>query len=188
MKKITVCLCAACGAGKSTLVDYMRDNNMSDGFCFVDVDETGLNWWDYAGTENPDRYTEDSIKRASEISGDKNLFFGSCMNPQTLFEKITLPDEIAAVFTIALTSSPEEITKRLKARDSERMCGSDEFIAEQIAYNAWLIRNSNKFQLHVDNRDVSVSETAETIKAFLDVVSTCRKFSQKKFEKFLITY
>lgn len=171
MKKIMVCLCAACGAGKSTLLDYLRDNNMSDDFCFVDTDETGLNWWDYADTENPDRYTEDSIKRASEMSGDKNLFFGSCMNPQTLFEKITLPDEIGAVFTIALTASPEEITKRLKARDPERMCGSDEFIAEQISYNAWFLRNANKFQLHIDNRDKSTSQTAAITKAFLDIVS-----------------
>lgn len=171
MKKIMVCLCAACGAGKSTLLDYMRDNNMSDDFCFVDTDETGLNWWDYADTENPDRYTEDSIKRASEMSGVKNLFFGSCMNPQTLFEKITLPDGIGTVFAIALTTSPEEITKRLRARDPERMCGSDEFIAEQISYNAWFLRNANKFQLHIDNRDKSVSQTAEIIKAFLNVVS-----------------
>lgn len=170
MKKITVFLCAACGAGKSTLLDYMRDNNMSDDFCFVDTDETGLNWWDYADTENPDRYTEDSIKRASGMSGDKNLFFGSCMNPQTLFEKITLPDEIGAVFTIALTASPEEITKRLKARDPERMCGSDEFIAEQISYNAWFLRNANKFQLHIDNRDKSVSQTAEKITSFLSFI------------------
>lgn len=170
MKKIMVCLCAACGAGKSTLLDYMRDNNMSDDFCFVDTDETGLNWWDYADTENPDRYTEDSIKHASEMSGDKNLFFGSCMNPQTLFEKITLPDEIGAVFAIALTTSPEEITKRLKARDPERMCGSDEFIAEQISYNAWFLRNANKFQLHIDNRDKSVSQTAEEITSFLRLI------------------
>lgn len=167
MKKIIVYLCAACGVGKSTLLDYMRDNNMSDSFCFVDTDETGLNWWDYANTENPDRYTEDSIKRASKMSGDKNLFFGSCMNPQTLFEKITLPDGIGAVFAIALTTSPEEITKRLKARDPERMCGSDEFIAEQISYNAWFLRNANKFQLHIDNRDKSVSQTAEEITSFL---------------------
>lgn len=170
MQKIMVCLCAACGVGKSTLLDYLRDNAVSDNFCFVDVDETGLNWWDYADTENPDRYTEDSIKRASEMSGDKNLFFGSCMNPQTLFEKITLPDEIGTVFAIALTTSHEEITKRLKARDPERMCGSDKFIAEQISYNAWFLRNANKFQLHIDNRDKSVRETAEEIKAFLDVV------------------
>ena len=55
MKKIMVCLCAACGAGKSTLLDYLRDNAASDSFCFVDTDGTGLNWWDYADTENPER-------------------------------------------------------------------------------------------------------------------------------------
>lgn len=171
MKKIMVCLCAACGVGKSTLLDFLRDNTVSDDFCFADIDEMGLNWWDYADTECPERYTEDTIKRAVEISGDKNLFFGSCMNPQNLFEKVTVPDEIGAVFTIALTSSPEEITKRLKARDPERMCGSDSFIAEQISYNAWFIRNANKFQLCIDNRDMSVSQTAKKISIFLDFVA-----------------
>lgn len=171
MRKIMVCLCAACGVGKSTLLDYLRNNNVSDNFCFADTDEMGLNWWDYADTENPERYTEDSIRRASEISGDKNLFFGSCLNPQTLFEKITLPEEIGAVYAIALTCSPEEITKRLKARDPARMCGSDEFIAEQISYNAWFLRNANKFQLHIDNSYTSVSQTAEELTAFLDFIS-----------------
>ncbi|MDE5993696.1 MAG: hypothetical protein K2G87_11680 [Oscillospiraceae bacterium] len=52
------------------------------------------------------------------------------------------------------------------------MCGSDEFIAEQISYNAWFLRNASKFQLHIDNRDKSVNKTAEKIKAFLDFVST----------------
>ena len=28
----------------------------------VDVDEVGLNWWDYAGTENESKYNEDTLK------------------------------------------------------------------------------------------------------------------------------
>lgn len=36
-KKILVLVCAACGIGKSTLIDYLRDNNLINGFCVMQI-------------------------------------------------------------------------------------------------------------------------------------------------------
>lgn len=169
-KKILVLVCAACGVGKSTLINYLRDNQLIEGFYPVDTDEVGLNWWDYANTENPDQYTIDSIKKAVEISREDNLIFGSCLNPLVLFEKIDIPREVNNIYMFALTCSEEEIVARLKARDPERMCGNEEFIEQQINYNNWFLRNSNKFQLHIDNSSKTVEEVASELKAFLNTI------------------
>ncbi len=169
-KKILVLVCAACGIGKSTLIDYLRDNNLINGFCAVDTDEVGLNWWDYADTDNPDLYTTDSIKEAIKMSKENHLIFGSCLNPLTLFEKIDIPSEVKNIYMIALTCSPDEITTRLKARDPERMCSDDAFIQAQINYNDWFLRNANKFQLHIDNSNKTVQEAASEVKTFLDMI------------------
>ena len=66
-----------------------------------------------------------------------------------------------------MTCSDEEITKRLKARPAERMCGSDEFIAGQIQYNNWFKKNAGKFQFYIDNTGKTVDETVEAIVAFV---------------------
>ena len=62
-KKILVLICAACGIGKSTLIDFLRDNKMIDEFCVVDTDEVGLNWWDDEDTEHREQSTIDEIKK-----------------------------------------------------------------------------------------------------------------------------
>ena len=166
-KKILGLISAACGIGKSTLIDFLRDNKMIDEFCVVDTDEVGLNWWDYADTEHPEQYTIDAIKKAIEVSKDNNVVFGSCLNPLELFEKIDIPSEIKNIYMIALTCSPDEIFTRLKARDPERMCSDDDFIKVQIDYNDWFMRNANKFQLHIDNSVKTVEEVASEVKVFL---------------------
>lgn len=66
-----------------------------------------------------------------------------------------------------MTCSDEEITKRLKARPEERMCGSDEFIAGQIQYNNWFKNNAGKFQFYIDNTEKTVAETAAEIAGFI---------------------
>lgn len=40
-----------CGAGKSTIKDELADRLNPEEYACIDSDETGLNWWDYAGTE-----------------------------------------------------------------------------------------------------------------------------------------
>lgn len=66
-----------------------------------------------------------------------------------------------------MTCSDKEIIRRLKARPKERMCGSDEFIAEQIQYNNWFKKNAGKFQFYTDNTDKTVEETAAEIVTFI---------------------
>ena len=40
-----------CGAGKSTIKDELMARLDPERYACIDSDETGLNWWDYAGTE-----------------------------------------------------------------------------------------------------------------------------------------
>ncbi len=47
------------------------------------------------------------------------------------------------------------------------MCGSDEFIQGQIQYNQWFRNNHNKFQFYIDNTELTVEETANTIAEYI---------------------
>lgn len=165
--KILICLCAACGVGKSTIKDYINEHNLLPDCVAVDTDEVGLNWWDYANTENPDKYITDTIARADEIAGDKNLLFVSCLNPVKFYDIIDIPKDFSETYLIGMTCSDEEIIKRLKARPSERMCGSDEFIEGQLEYNEWFRGQKGKMQFYIDNTGVSVAETAEKIAEYI---------------------
>lgn len=166
MKKLII-LSAACGVGKSTVKDALNESNLLKDYACIDTDEVGINWWDYAGTENESKYSEDCLAKAVQLSGDKNLLFVTCMNPIDFYGKIRIPREITASFFIGMICSDEEITKRLKARPEERMCGSDEFIAGQIAYSSWFRKNAGIFQFFIDNTNQTVSETAAEIAAFI---------------------
>lgn len=174
MQKILVLLSSACGVGKSTIVEKIENEY----FNFYEADKLGINWWDYASTENPDKYNEDAIKIAAEKENNKHIVFVSCLNPFTLFEKINLPSKIEKTYCISLTCSNEEIIRRLKERDPSRMCSSDEFIKGQIDYNQWFIKNANKFQLHIDNSNLSVNQTIEILNRFLNQIINKK---QKKF-------
>ena len=166
MKKM-IALSGACGVGKSTLKDALGEL-ISDSFACIDTDEVGLNWWDYAGTDRESEYNDDCIAEAVKMSGDKNLLFASCMNPIDFYSKVKIPQEITSVYFIGMTCSDKEITARLKARPAERMCGSDDFIANQIDYNDWFKLNSNKFQFYIDNTNMTVKETAEKIAEYIN--------------------
>ena len=166
MKKLIV-LSAACGVGKSTIKDALNENNMLENFVCIDTDEVGINWWDYAGTENESDFSSDCLAEAVRLSNDKNLLFVTCMNPYDFYGKIKIPQAITSTFFIGMTCSEEEITKRLKARPEERMCGSDEFIDGQIQYNRWFTNNAGKFQFYIDNSNKSVKKTAEEIATFV---------------------
>ena len=165
MKKLVV-LCSACGVGKSTIKDALNENRMLTNWACIDTDEVGVNWWDYAGTENESEYSDVCLAEAVRMSDDKNLLFVTCMNPIDFYGKVNIPQSITSTFFIGMTCSDEEITKRLKARPVERMCGSDEFIADQIEYNSWFVENSGKFQFYIDNTNQTVDKTAELIALF----------------------
>ncbi len=165
--KTLVILSAACGVGKSTIKDTLNESNILDNYVCIDTDEVGINWWDYAGTKNESKFSDDCLAEAVRMSNDKNLLFATCMNPLDFYGKISIPQCITSTFFIGMTCSDEEITLRLKARPKERMCGSDEFIAGQIQYNDWFKENAGKFQFYIDNTNKSVDETVEEIVTFI---------------------
>ncbi|MBE5883049.1 MAG: hypothetical protein E7291_01295 [Lachnospiraceae bacterium] len=166
MKKLVV-LCAACGVGKSTIAEVLSESNILDNYVCIDSDKVDINWWDYAGTENEAKFSDDCLAEAVRRSNDKNLFFSTCMNPYDYYGVVSIPQNITSTFFIGMTCSDEEITRRLKARPEERMCGSDEFIAGQIQYNAWFKKNAGKFQFYIDNTNRTVDETVEEIVRFI---------------------
>lgn len=166
MKRLVV-LSAACGVGKSTIKNSLNESNILDNYVCVDTDEVGINWWDYAGTGNEARFSDDCLLEAVRMSNDKNLLFVTCMNPYDFYGVVNIPQSITSTFFIGMTCSDEEITRRLKARPEERMCGSDEFIAGQIQYNNWFKKNVGKFQFYIDNTDKTVNETAAEIATFV---------------------
>ena len=166
MKKLVV-LSSACGVGKSTIKEELNKKNLLDNYACIDTDEVGVNWWDYAGTENEAKFSDDCIVEAVRMAGEKNLFFVTCMNPYDFYGKVHIPSEITSAFFVGMTCSDEEITRRLKDRPAERMCGSDEFITGQIQYNNWFKENAGKFQFYIDNTDLTIDETAEEIARFV---------------------
>lgn len=101
------------------------------------------------------------------MAKDKDLLFVTCMNPYDFYGKVSVPQEITSTFFIGMTCSNKEIAKRLKARPEKRMCGSDEFIAGQIKYNNWFQKNANKFQLFIDNTNMTIEETVEAVAHFM---------------------
>ena len=157
-----------CGAGKSTMKDLLAERLNGARFACIDSDEVGLNWWDYAGTEKESKYGEDTLRKAVKMAGDKDLVFVSCLNPLDFFQKVDAPPEIDASFFIALCPSDEEIERRLKARPAERGFTSDEIIRPHIEYNAWFRRNRSKFQLFINNTELSEEDTAEKIRNFVE--------------------
>ncbi|MBQ8638976.1 MAG: hypothetical protein IJ468_07395 [Lachnospiraceae bacterium] len=165
--KTLIVISAACGVGKSTIRDALENSGLLPDYACVDTDGVGINWWDYAGTDHESQFTDDCFAEAVRIAKDKNLLFVCCVNPIDFYMKVNLPQEISNSFLIGMTCSEEELTKRLKARPAERMCGSDEFIAGQITYNNWFRKHANKFQYFIDNTGLSVEETAKQIAAFV---------------------
>ena len=91
-----------CGAGKSTMKDELAARLDPGRYACVDSDETGLNWWDYAGTEREGQYGADSLREAFRIAGGRNLIFVTCMAPHDYITKAAVPEELTATFWIAL--------------------------------------------------------------------------------------
>ena len=80
-----------CGAGKSTMKDELAFRLDPNRYACVDSDETGLNWWDYAGTEREGQYGADSLREAFRIAHGRNLVFVTCMAPHDYITKAAVP-------------------------------------------------------------------------------------------------
>lgn len=156
-----------CGSGKSTMKDELAARLDPARYACVDSDETGLNWWDYAGTDREGQYGADSLTRAFRIADGRNLVFVTCMAPHDYVTKTAVPEELTATFYIALWAADPIIDQRLRARPKERGFTTDEAVRPHIEYNHWIGRNRGKYQLFIDTEHQTPDETAETIAAFV---------------------
>ena len=156
-----------CGAGKSSMKDKLAEILDPERYVCVDSDETGLNWWDYAGTDRETRYGADTLKEAFRMAGERNLIFVSCMVPQDYMTKATVPGELDSTYYIALWAPDGVIEQRLRARPKERGFTSDEAIRPHIEYNQWIGKNRGKYQLFINNEAQSEEETARIIKGYI---------------------
>ena len=156
-----------CGAGKSTMKDRLVARLDADRYACVDSDETGLNWWDYAGTKREGQYGADTLTEAFRIANGRNLVFVTCMAPHDYITKTTVPEDLTATFSIALWARDEIIDQRLRARPKERGFTTDEAIRPHIEYNQWIGKNRGKYQLFIDTDNQTRKETAERIIAVM---------------------
>lgn len=159
-----------CGSGKSTMRDVLPEFLDPERFACIDSDETGLNWWDYAGTDHPEKYAEDGLNIAVSRAAGKDLVFVSCMAPHDYLTKVAVSGEAGATYFIALGPSDEEIYRRLRARPAERGFTSDEVIRPHIEYNQWIRKNRGKYQLFIDNEKQTPEETAKRIAAYIQSI------------------
>ena len=156
-----------CGAGNSTMKDELAARLDPARYACVDSDETGLNWWDYAGTDREDRYGADTLKEAYRMAGGRDLVFVTCMVPQDYMTKAAVPEELKATYFIALWAPDAVIEQRLRARPKERGFTTDEAIRPHIGYNRWIGKNRGKYQLFINNGSLSVEETAKIIMGYI---------------------
>ena len=160
-----------CGAGKSTIKDQLAEMLDPERYACVDSDETGLNWWDYAGTDRETLYGADTLKAAFRTAGGRDLVFVTCMAPQDYMTKTTVPEELEATYYIALWAPDRVIEQRLRARPKERGFTSDEAIRPHIEYNQWIGKNRGKYQLFINNEAQSEEETAKIITEYIAAVN-----------------
>ena len=156
-----------CGAGKSTMKDRLAAMLDPERYACVDSDETGLNWWDYAGTDHENRYGADTLTAAFRMAGGRDLVFVTCMVPQDYMTETTVPEELKATYHIALWAPDTVIERRLRARPEERGFTTDEAIRPHIEYNRWIGRNRGKYQLFIDNEGQREEETAKAVADYI---------------------
>ena len=161
-------LSAVSGVGKSVTCDYIKNNNMLEDYVIFDIDELeNINEYN-SSTYN--LFYENAIKKATSKSNNKNIIIGSCINP-TDIEKINIPKEIEKVEMILITCSEKQLVNRLKSRDKNRNCSSDEFINGQIKYQNFMLNHLNMYQLHIDNSNCNVEEVANQIVNYIKGVA-----------------
>ena len=159
MKKI-IFISAVCGVGKSTTIEYMNNNKLLNNYDIFDIDDI-INYHEYKN-EPPVIFYEAAIRNALVKSKNKNIILGSCVNPVEI-KQVKVPDSIDSIEMILLYCSEEELTIRLKERDINRNCSSDEFINGQIEYQKYMIDHSGLFQLKIDNTNINVKDVSKQI-------------------------
>lgn len=163
MKKI-IFISAVSGVGKSTTCEYINNNHLLDNYIAFDIDDL----------ENINEYNEDTynnfyknaVKKAIEKAKEKNIIIGSCINP-TDINNLDISKEVD-INMILITCSNEELTKRLKARDENRNCSSDEFINGQVDYQNYMLNHLNMYQLHIDNSNSNIADVSNQIVNFIN--------------------
>lgn len=156
-----IILTGTSGAGKSSVLDVLRDYLDPERYACIGADETGLNWWDYAGTDHESDYNEDCLKIALERAEGRDLVFATCMNPLD-YRKRREGKEDGTAF-IVLCPKDEIIESRLKARPKERRFDSDEAIRPHLEYNRWICNHLDLYDLSIDNSSQTVDETVNII-------------------------
>ena len=167
MKTPLVILSAACGVGKTTIQNTMRDLNLLPEYACLGSDEMGINWWDYAGTSHEADYTKDCLAAAIEQADGLPLVFCACVAPPDFRKMRSAFSEISSVRHIGMFCSDDEVRRRLLARPPERRCGDEGFIRSQIEYNQWIREHPHEYAFHMNNTPYTVEETARIISDFI---------------------
>ena len=144
---------AVSGVGKTTTCDYIKNNHLLEDYDVFDIDDLeNVNNYD---NDTYNIFYENAIKKAVDKAGNKNIIIGSCINP-TDIEKINVLKSIESVEMILITCSNSELEKRLRSRDKNRNCSSDDFIKGQIDYQNYMLKHLELYKLHLDNTNKSV--------------------------------
>lgn len=83
-----------------------------------------------------------------------------------------MPEEITSLEMILIFCSSEELERRLKKRDKERNCSSDEFIQRQIEYQNFMLNHLDLYRLYLDNSNCDVNEIAIQIVNYIKSYDT----------------
>lgn len=159
MKKI-IFISAVCGVGKSTTCDYIRNNNLLEGYDIFDIDDL-----ENINNYNENTYNifyENAIKNAVLKSKSENIIIGSCINPVEI-EQVNILGNVESIEMILIYCSNKELKRRLNERDTSRNCGSDEFINGQIEYQNYMLNHLHLFQLQIDNTSIDAEEVSNQI-------------------------
>lgn len=159
MRKI-IFISAVSGCGKSVTCQYIKDNNLLEDYVIYDIDD--LENINNYSSDTYNLFYENAIKNAVIKSNGKNIIIGSCINLSDL-KKINIPKEVNLFENILITCSNDELRKRLKARDKNRNCSSEDYINNQIEYQKYLLKDLALYQLHIDNTNLSISDVANQI-------------------------
>ena len=163
-----IIITGTCGAGKSTVKDHLAKRLDPDKFVCIDTDEVGINWWDYAGTDHEEHFSDDCLVEAVRLANGHDLVFVSCINPQDYIGRHTIPAEIESTVFIVLCPTDEVIYQRLQARPAERGFTTEEAIRPHIEYNQWFRKNRGKYPLFIDNSEQTEEQTATKVAEFIE--------------------
>ena len=153
------------GVGKSTICEYIKQNNLLKNYKIFDIDDLeNINDYDES-TYNI--FYENAIKKAITLSENKSIVIGTCINPTDL-EKIIIPKEIESYTNILVTCSNSELESRLKARDINRNCSSNEFIKGQIDYQNYLLNHIDLYQFQIDNKSDNIESVSNKIVNYIE--------------------